>query len=69
MVSFKEEILGGKLGGNRKDFWDLLKLEKVGLISFSESEVDQIEGIGDDEVKEVRPSLYSTNNSSSKVDA
>ena len=38
------------MGGNRKDFWDLWKKEKVGLITFEESEVDQIEGIGEKDI-------------------
>jgi hypothetical protein len=45
--------LAGKLGGNRQDFWKLLKSEKVGLITFEESEVDQIEGIGETEFENV----------------
>jgi len=47
------------VGGNRKDFWELWKREKVGLITFQESEVDQIEGIGEKDI--ARASYPSTN--------
>ena len=53
MQSLKVDLLGGKLGGNRKDFWSLMKKSQVGLITYEESEVDQVEGIGEAEVKEV----------------
>jgi hypothetical protein len=53
MKSFKEDLLAGKLGGNRKDFWDLMKENKVGLITYAESEVDQVEGTGKVEADEV----------------
>jgi hypothetical protein len=53
------------LGGNRKDFWDLWKKEKVGLITFEESEVDQIEGIGEKNIASASyPSTNVTDNSS-----
>jgi hypothetical protein len=32
-----------------------MKSENVGLITFTESEIDQIEGIGEKEAKEVLP--------------
>jgi hypothetical protein len=46
-------LLGGKLNGNRRDFWTKMKSEKLGLITYEESEVDQIEGIGEADVKQV----------------
>ena len=53
------------MGGNRKDFWDLWKKEKVGLITFEESEVDQIEGIGEKDIARASyPSINLTDNSS-----
>ena len=53
------------MGGNRKDFWDLWKKEKVGLITFEESEVDQIEGIGEKDIARVSsPSTNLADNSS-----
>jgi hypothetical protein len=36
-----------------------MKKEKVGLITFDESEVDQIEGIGENEAEKVCPSTTS----------
>jgi hypothetical protein len=53
LQSLKEDLLAGKLNGNRRDFWNKMKSEKIGLITFEESEVDQIEGIGEAEVKKV----------------
>lgn len=50
----KEDLLAGKLGGNRQDFWQRMKSEGIGLITFAESEVDQIENIGEEEAKVVR---------------
>jgi hypothetical protein len=68
LQSFKEDLLGGKLGGNRKDFWALMKERKVGLITFQESEVDQIEGIDEKKASEVHPPPHiRTNNSFSRV--
>ena len=53
------------MGGHRKDFWDLWKKEKVGLITFEESEVDQIEGIGEKDIARASyPSTNLTDNSS-----
>jgi hypothetical protein len=53
------------LGGNRKDFWDLWKKEKVGPITFEESEVDQIDGIGEKDIARASyPSTNLTDNSS-----
>ena len=45
LKSLKEELLAGNLGGNRRDFWELLRKKRVGLIRFDESELDQTEGI------------------------
>ena len=45
--------MGGNLGGNRKDFWALMKKSKVGLITYEESEVDQVEDIGEADAKDV----------------
>jgi ATP-dependent DNA helicase 2 subunit 2 len=53
LQSLKEDLLAGKLNGNRRDFWNRMKSEKIGLITFEESEVDQIEGIGESDVKKV----------------
>jgi hypothetical protein len=43
------------VGGNRKDFWELLKKVRAGPITFEESEVDQIEGVGEKDVIRVNP--------------
>jgi len=51
--SLKKDLLAGKLGGNRQDFWKLMKSEKVGLITFEETEVDQIEDISEGEAEKV----------------
>jgi hypothetical protein len=53
LQSLKEDLLAGKLNGNRRDFWSKMKSEKIGLITFEESEVDQIEGVGETDVKNV----------------
>ena len=47
----KGDLLAGKLGGNRMDFWKRMKSENIGLITFAESEVEQIENIGEEEAK------------------
>ena len=61
--------MGGNLGGNRKDFWALMKKSKVGLITYEESEVDQVEEIGEAETKDVcfRSTGLEANNSFSMV--
>ena len=51
--SLKKDLLAGKLGGNRQDFWKLMKSEKVGLVTFEETEVDQIEDINEREAEKV----------------
>lgn len=56
------------MGGNRQDFWNLMKAEKLGLITFAESEVEQIEEVGEKEAKEVWPLLLSAYQSSSKIE-
>lgn len=60
--------MAGKLGGNRKDFWSLMKKSNVGLITYDESEVDQVEGIGEAEAKEVPLSDIEANGSFSKAE-
>ena len=40
--SLKKKILSGELGGNRRDFWILLKLSKVGLIDKKASSVSDV---------------------------
>jgi len=45
--------LAGKLGGNRRDFWTKMKHEKIGLITYRESEVDLIEEVDEGVAKEV----------------
>jgi len=53
------------MGGNRNDFWELWKREKVRLITFEESEVDQIEGIGEKDIARASyPSINLTDHSS-----
>jgi hypothetical protein len=52
--TLKEDLLAGKLGGNRRDFWNRLKKEKIGLITNAESEVDQVEDVDEDKGKKVR---------------
>jgi hypothetical protein len=37
------------------DLWKKMKSKNIGLITFSESEVDQIENIGEEEAKSVIP--------------
>jgi Ku C terminal domain like len=51
--SLKKDLLDGKLDGNRQDFWKLMKSEKVGLVTFEETEVDQIEDISEREAEKV----------------
>ena len=60
--SLKEDLLVGKLGGNRQHLWSKVKSEKVGLISYDESEVDQIENIRATEVENVSSSNNSNIN-------
>jgi hypothetical protein len=47
------------VGGNRQDFWNLMKAEKLGLITFAESEVEQIEEVDEKKAMEVSPFLLS----------
>ena len=61
-------MLKGKLGGNRQDFWTKLKHEKVGLITYAESEVDQIQDVDENASRTVPPGLTRLNNSSSRVE-
>jgi hypothetical protein len=44
-----------------------MKEKKVGLITFEESEVDQIEGIDEKEASEVHPAHNQANNSFSRA--
>jgi hypothetical protein len=44
-----------------------MKKEKVGLITFEESEVDQIEGIGEGDAEKVFPRLLKIDDSSSRT--
>lgn len=53
--------MGGELGGNRVDLWKKMKSKNIGLITFSESEVDQIENMGEEEAKSVMPRRYEEN--------
>ena len=44
-----------------------MKKEKVGLITFEESEVDQIEGIGEGDAEKVFPRQFKIDGSSSRT--
>jgi hypothetical protein len=45
-----------------------MKAEKLGLITFAESEVEQIEEVSEKEAKEVWPLLLGAYRSSSKIE-
>lgn len=49
MKEFKEEILAGKLGGDRREFWFEVRKGGLGLVTKNESEVSDVR---DDEAKE-----------------
>ena len=42
MKEFKEEILGGKLGGDRREFWFEVRKGGLGLVTKNESEVSDV---------------------------
>lgn len=42
MKEFKEEILGGKLGGDRREFWFEVRKGRLGLVTKDESEVSDV---------------------------
>lgn len=60
MWDLKKQVLGDKLGGNRRDFWRALKEHRLGLINSEEAQASDVSKDKAAEVSDVRISWMSS---------